>query len=82
MNKLDSYISNESKLEQDSRYKITGSPPTNYEQLNEKRQKFRIYVYYLIIFLFFIFLIKSIVNDLTLFGVSGVNFFSLCNFPK
>lgn len=81
MDKLDSYISNESKLEQDSRFKISGAPLIDYEEVRSKRQKFRIYLYYLIIFLFFVFLIKSIVNDLTLFGVSGVNFFSKCNFP-
>ena len=44
MNKLDSYISNESKLEQESRYKISGKPLTNYDDINEQRQKYRIYI--------------------------------------
>ena len=80
MNKLDSYISNESKLEQESRYKISGKPLTNYDDIDEQRQKYRIYIYYIIIFLLFTILIKSIVSDLTLFGLSGVNFFSNCKF--
>lgn len=81
MNKLEDYISNESKLEQESRFKITGMPPIDNKQIEVSRQKFRVYVYYIIIFLFFVFLIKAIVSDLTLFGISGVNFFSNCRFP-
>ena len=83
MNKLKKYISNESKLEQASRSKMTIPPNTYYDDENViKRQKIRIFLFYIIIFLFFIFLIKSIVNDLTLFGMSGVNLFNNCTFPK
>ena len=38
MNKLDSYISNESKLEQDSRFKISGAPIKDYDEIRLKRQ--------------------------------------------
>lgn len=81
MDKFKSYITNESKLEQDSRFKVSGRPPTNNESLEIKRQKFRIYLFYSVIFFLFAFIIKSLVRDLTLFGVSGVNFFSRCKFP-
>ena len=82
MSKLDPYLSQESKLEQDSRFKISGAPLIDYKELRTKRQGIRIYIFYIIIIFLLIFLIKSIVGDLTLFGVSGLNFFSLCNFPK
>ena len=82
MSKIDPYLSQESVLEQDSRFKISSAPISDNKAIRSKRQGIRIFIFYTIIFLFFIFLIKSIVGDLTLFGVSGLNFFSLCNFPK
>lgn len=81
MNKTDEFLNNSSNMEKESNFEISPAVKPKLNLLRYARQGVRILMFYIIIFVVFIFIIKSLTDDLTLINYSGLNFFNLCNFP-
>ena len=82
MNNLSDYLDQDSKLEQESKFKINKTPPVNKDEVRFTRQGYRVYMFFGIIFFILIILIKSITDDLTLMGDIGYNLFNKCLIPN
>ena len=80
--KFDKYINVETELEKDSKFTISTKEQEDKEKIRIQRQHIRIYIFYGIIIFTLIFILKSLVDDLTLFGTVGLNLFSTCNIPN
>jgi hypothetical protein len=80
--KFDKYINLESELEKDSRFTISTKEQKDKDKIRVQRQHIRIYIFYGIIIFILIFILKSLVDDLTLFGTVGLNLFSTYNIPN
>ena len=81
-NKFDKYINLESELEKDSRFSINQKENIDKNLIRKQRQNIRIYIFFGFIVFLLIFILKSLVDNLTLIDTVGVNFFNLCNIPK
>ena len=81
-NKFDKYINIESELEKDSRFSINQKENIDKNLIRKQRQNISIYIFFGFIVFLLIFILKSLVDNLTLIDTVGVNFFNLCNIPK
>jgi len=73
-NKLDKYINIESELEKESRFTISTKPQEDKNKIRIQRQHIRIYIFYGIIIFLLMFILKSLVDNLTLINNVGLNF--------
>lgn len=80
--KFDKYINLESELEKESRFSIPQKESVDVNKLRKERQNIRVYIFFGFIIFLLIFILKSLVDNLTLIDTVGVNFFNLCNIPK
>ncbi len=80
-NKFDKYINLESELEKESRFTISTKDQGDEDDIRTQRQHIRIYIVYGILILLLTFILKSLIDDLTLINTVGLNLFSTCNIP-
>ena len=73
-NKFDKYINIESELEKESRFTISTKALEDKNKIRIQRQHIRIYIFYGIIIFLLMFILKSLVDNLTLINNVGLNF--------